>query len=61
MIVLSWNEISHTVIMNAFKRLYSSFEEIELNFQIDQFDNEDNIPRSTLFRNIINEKIENRY
>jgi len=47
----SWNGIPQTIIVNGFKHLYSSSEEIELNLLIDQFDDEDNIPNSNIIQN----------
>lgn len=56
MIVQSWEDVPTSTIMKAFKVMYSSTEEIELNLPIDHFDDEDNVPLLALYKKVFHDE-----
>lgn len=55
MAVESWNEVPKSVVINAFKHLFSSPEEIMLNLPFNHFDEDDDLPIATLFNSLLPE------
>lgn len=52
MIVDSWNEVPKSVIMNSWKHLFSSLDDLIFNLPPDHFNDEDDISLIQLYRRI---------
>lgn len=48
----AWNQVSKSTIINGFKHLYQSIEEIQFNLPAFHFDEEDDVPLRTLFNSL---------
>lgn len=56
--VEAWNAIPKSVIINAFKHLFSCREELELNLPVQHFDETDDLSLASLFNSIFKSQLE---